>query len=176
MRSFSSDPTDNPSLRLRLDAVVRISGISVRPEFTGTSGYRIGICRTSIKKFNGFQSLHVLHINQTKHVGSLVYVYVLHVNQTNLSILDRRIYVMPFGIPTFAPLEAQKLYFVVFQYYFCDFDLFSDILPKSVKICNRATKITWKFAEIAGSPRQFPEIHNITNERFHNISHLPNPA
>ena len=51
-RAFSSDLPDNPPLRLLFDAAGRISGVPERPEFTGTSGYRIGIYRTSISEFS----------------------------------------------------------------------------------------------------------------------------
>ena len=52
MRSFSGDLSDNPSLRLRLDAAGRISDIPERQEFIGISGYHIGIHRISIEDFS----------------------------------------------------------------------------------------------------------------------------
>ena len=54
-RSFSGDLPDKPFLRLRLDAAGRIARNPEHPEVTGTSGYRIGIYRTSGKKFSPFK-------------------------------------------------------------------------------------------------------------------------
>ena len=54
-RSFSGDLLDTAFLRLRLDAAGRIARNPEHPEVTGTSGYRIGIHRTSGKKFSPFK-------------------------------------------------------------------------------------------------------------------------